>query len=209
MDSNTKIIILVLILVLIKIFAPTIDYFEHTTPESEQCTTIRVNPKPAKCEKYSCPPGQKLVVNQCWEEKKECVSPNTINNSSFKIYNHTFKVYLQKIDNNFVFTSDKKLATLFNIDSTNNLKYLNLYVNFNIPGNSNLKPPHSIYKWILYLNSKKDSGELIKYDGKNITSIYFNNSKIMLILNKDSTLEFLPIGDKKPLDSDGNFIPVF
>ena len=122
MDSNTKIIILVLILVLIKIFAPTIDYFENIKPESEQCTTILVNPKPAKCEKYSCPTGQKLLVNQCWEEKKECVSPNTINNSSFKIYNPTFKVYLQRIDDtNFAFTSDSKLATLFNIDSTNNL----------------------------------------------------------------------------------------
>ena len=31
----------------------------------------------------------------------------------------------------------------------------------------------------------------------------------MLILNKNNTLEFLPIGDEKPLDSDGNFIPVF
>jgi hypothetical protein len=78
MDSNTKIVILVLILVFIKFFAHTFDNFENTSPEYCYSTFV-INP--AKCQKrddmgiclkYSCPTGQKLNNNICYEEKKLC-----------------------------------------------------------------------------------------------------------------------------------------
>ena len=121
MDFNTKIIILVLILVFIKFFIPNVDNFANTSSNSEECTTELVNPIPAK---YSCPTGKTLLGGKCWESKTECKP--LISNSSFKIYNPTFKVYLQRIDdNNLEITSDINLATLFNVDNLLNLKYLN------------------------------------------------------------------------------------
>ena len=86
MDSNTKIIILVLILVFIKFFAHTYDNFANTSPEGEQCTTTIDNIRPAKCEKidmmgvcqkYSCPIGLKLVDDICLQKNKVC-SPSNI-----------------------------------------------------------------------------------------------------------------------------------
>jgi hypothetical protein len=89
MDTNTKIIILVLILVFIKFFIPSIDNFADTSTQKEICKREFVPVSKAirgPCGKkdtngyntrrcLSCPHGLSLKDDMCFKEKIEC-TPN-------------------------------------------------------------------------------------------------------------------------------------
>ena len=147
MDSNTKIIILVLILVFIKYFIPNIDNFDNTT-------------------------------------------------TPFKIFNPTFKVYLQRINSDtLVFTPDKEKASYFYINNHRQVVYSTSSV---IDNTVNIRSKEAMITnngWNLDLDNNKMklintvSSTNIQFDDKNIFSRQ-NMNKILLIVNNNYSYGF-------------------